>query len=88
MLRFCRANIVRMDQTPPPGTAFDSGTDPGGALAFDADAFRAAVRAGSEQADRGEGVPHERVRAWLLALARGELDAPPPEAARSESAPL
>jgi hypothetical protein len=24
-------------------------------------------------------VPHEEVRAWLLRLATGELDAPPPE---------
>jgi hypothetical protein len=24
-------------------------------------------------------VPHERVRAWLLAIANGEFDAPPPE---------
>jgi len=24
-------------------------------------------------------VPHEDVRAWLLRLARGEFDAPPPE---------
>ena len=67
-----------MDQTPPPQVALDPGIDPGDASAFDADAFRAAVRVGMEQADRGEGVPHERVRAWLLALARGEADAPPP----------
>lgn len=76
-----------MDQTPPPDTALDSGTDPDGASAFDADTFRAAVRAGLEQADRGEGVPHERVRAWLLALARGEPDAPPPGSARSGPPP-
>lgn len=25
------------------------------------------------------GVPHEEVRAWLLRLAAGEFDAPPPE---------
>jgi hypothetical protein len=25
-------------------------------------------------------VPHEQVRAWLLRLAAGEFDAPPPEA--------
>ena len=67
-----------MDQPPPPDAVLDSGTDPGSALEFDADAFRAAVRAGMEQADRGEGVPHERVREWLLALARGEFDASPP----------
>lgn len=24
-------------------------------------------------------VPHDEVRAWLLRLARGEFDAPPPE---------
>ncbi len=24
-------------------------------------------------------VPHEEVRAWLLRIARGEFDAPPPE---------
>lgn len=67
-----------MDQTALPEVALGPGTDPSDALAFDADAFRAAVRAGMEQADRGEGVPHEQVRAWLLALARGESDAPPP----------
>ena len=37
----------------------------------------AAAIAESDAAPRT--VPHERVRAWLLRLAAGEFDAPPPE---------
>lgn len=65
----------------------DPGTDPGSALAFDAGAFRAAVQVGIEQADRGEVVPHERVREWLLARARGEFDAVPPMAEKVDRKP-
>jgi len=42
----------------------------------DADALAAAV-AESEADPRT--VPHEEVREWLLRLAAGEFDAPPPE---------
>lgn len=61
-----------MDQVPPPDATLDLGTEPGSALEFDGEAFRAAVRAGLAQANRCEGVPHERVREWLLAFSRGE----------------
>ena len=29
--------------------------------------------------DAGKGIPHERVREWLLKLARGEITPPPCE---------
>lgn len=31
------------------------------------------------RADPRPNIPHERVRAWLLRIAAGEFDAPPPE---------
>ncbi len=44
--------------------------------AAEAEALRAAVA--EALADPRE-IPHEAVRAWLLRIAAGELNAPPPE---------
>lgn len=70
----------RPDPAPPPALVFDDFDDsPGSPFEFDVEAYRAAVRVGIAQADRGEAylVPHERVREWLLALVRGERRSPP-----------
>jgi len=45
-------------------------------VAAEADALAAAIAA--SDADP-RNVPHEEVRAWLLRIANGEFDAPPPE---------
>jgi hypothetical protein len=45
----------------------------------EAEASALAAAAAASDADQ-RTVPHEEVRAWLLRLADGELDAPPPEA--------
>ncbi|MEO8713438.1 MAG: CopG family transcriptional regulator [Acetobacteraceae bacterium] len=44
----------------------------------EAEARAMAAAIGESDADP-RTVPHEAVRAWLLRLARGEFDAPPPE---------
>jgi hypothetical protein len=44
----------------------------------EAEARALAAAAAAAEAD-SRRVPHEKVRAWLLRLADGEFDAPPPE---------
>jgi predicted transcriptional regulator len=44
------------------------------------EAYRKAVDEGIAAADRGDVVPHERVRRWLLQIARGEFRVPLPDA--------
>jgi hypothetical protein len=44
--------------------------------AAEAEALAAAI---AESDADPRTVPHEQVRAWLLRLARGEFEAPPPE---------
>jgi predicted transcriptional regulator len=39
----------------------------------------AAIAEAEAELDVGKGVPHEKVRAWLLKLARGEITLPPCE---------
>jgi predicted transcriptional regulator len=43
----------------------------------DADAEAQAIARAEAEIDDGKGVPHERVRAWLLRLAKGEIMPPP-----------
>jgi hypothetical protein len=45
-------------------------------VAAEADALAAAIAASDVDP---RTVPHEEVRAWLLRIANGEFDAPPPE---------
>jgi hypothetical protein len=46
----------------------------------DDEAEAVAPAAAIAESDAGpRGVPHEDVRAWLLRLAQGDFDAPPPE---------
>ncbi len=45
----------------------------------DEDAAQALAAAVAESDADPRTVPHEDVRAWLLRLANGEFDAPPPE---------
>jgi hypothetical protein len=45
----------------------------------DTDAESRALAAAIAESDADpQTVPHEKVRAWLLRLAQGEFDAPPP----------
>ena len=44
---------------------------------FETELLRAAVEEARREVRRGEVIPHERVREWLLDLARGELAEPP-----------
>ena len=44
---------------------------------IDPDEEAAAIAEAEAELDAGKGVPHEKVREWLLKLARGEI-APPP----------
>ena len=46
-------------------------------LPLDADAEAAADAEADAEIDAGKGVPHERVREWLLKLAAGERLPPP-----------
>lgn len=39
--------------------------------------LRSAVEEAREEVRRGEGIPHERVREWLLDLAQGKITNPP-----------
>jgi predicted transcriptional regulator len=48
-------------------------------LPLDEAAETAADAAADAEIEAGKGVPHERVREWLLKLAKGER-LPPPEA--------
>jgi len=40
---------------------------------IDKDAEQRAIEQAEAEIDAGAGVPHERVRKWLLKLARGEV---------------
>ena len=40
--------------------------------------LRAAVEDAREEVQRGNVIPHERVRKWLLMVAQGDITAPPP----------
>ncbi len=44
---------------------------------IDDEAEARAIVAAEAEIDAGKGVPHERVRAWLLKLAKGEVEPPP-----------
>lgn len=44
-----------------------------------AEAAALAAAVAEARADPRPTIPHERVRAWLLRVAAGEFDAPPPE---------
>jgi hypothetical protein len=44
-----------------------------------AEAAALAAAVAESLADPRPNIPHERVRAWLLRIAAGEFDAPPPE---------
>jgi predicted transcriptional regulator len=44
---------------------------------IDEDAEARAIAEAEAEIDAGKGVPHEKVREWLLKLANGEV-APPP----------
>jgi predicted transcriptional regulator len=39
--------------------------------------LRAAVEEAREEIRRGEGIPHERVREWLLDIAQSKMTKPP-----------
>jgi predicted transcriptional regulator len=46
---------------------------------IDDEAEARAIAEAEAEFDAGEGVPHEKVREWLLKLARGEITPPPCE---------
>jgi predicted transcriptional regulator len=46
---------------------------------IDPDEEAAAIAEAEAELDAGKGVPHEKVREWLLKLARGEITPPPCE---------
>jgi predicted transcriptional regulator len=46
---------------------------------LDPDEEAAAIAETEAELDAGKGVPHEKVREWLLNLARGEITPPPGE---------
>jgi predicted transcriptional regulator len=46
---------------------------------IDPDEEAAAIAEAEAEFDAGKGVPHEKVREWLLKLARGEITPPPCE---------
>jgi predicted transcriptional regulator len=46
---------------------------------IDADVETSALAEAEAEIDAGKGVPHEKVREWLLKLARGEITLPPCE---------
>ena len=46
---------------------------------IDADSEARAIAESEAEIDAGKGVPHAKVREWLLKLARGEIVPPPCE---------
>jgi predicted transcriptional regulator len=46
---------------------------------IDPDEEAAAIAEAEAELDAGKGIPHEKVREWLLRLARGEIVPPPCE---------
>jgi predicted transcriptional regulator len=46
---------------------------------IDGEAEARAIVEAEAELDAGEGIPHEKVREWLLRLARGETTPPPCE---------
>jgi predicted transcriptional regulator len=46
---------------------------------IDPDEEASAIAEAEAELDAGKGVPHEKVREWLLKLARGEITPPPCE---------
>jgi predicted transcriptional regulator len=46
---------------------------------IDAEIEAKAIAEAEAEIDAGKGVPHAKVRAWLLKLARGEIVSPPCE---------
>jgi predicted transcriptional regulator len=46
---------------------------------IDPEAEARAIAEAETELDAGKGVPHEKVREWLLKLARGEVTPPPCE---------
>jgi predicted transcriptional regulator len=46
---------------------------------IDPEAEARAIAEAEAELDAGKGVPHEKVREWLLKLARGEVTPPPCE---------
>ncbi len=46
---------------------------------IDGEAEARAIAEAEAELDAGKGIPHEKVREWLLKLARGEIIPPPCE---------
>ena len=46
---------------------------------IDGEAEARAIAEAEAELDAGKGIPHEKVREWLLKLARGEIARPPCE---------
>jgi predicted transcriptional regulator len=46
---------------------------------IDGEAEAGAIVEAETEFDAGKGIPHEKVREWLLKLARGEITPPPCE---------
>jgi predicted transcriptional regulator len=46
---------------------------------IDPDEEASAIAEAEAELDASEGIPHEKVREWLLKLARGEITPPPCE---------
>ncbi len=46
---------------------------------IDSEAEARAIAEAEAELDAGKGIPHEKVREWLLKLAKGEITPPPCE---------